>query len=69
MPPIIDETGETDDDIQSCFVTTNEQLSADNHQFILGLDLQSSYFQHAIVLVHDFYDGLWYEYNETNNFF
>ena len=37
----------------SCFITTQDQLAANNHQLVLGIDLGQSYFMHAILIVQD----------------
>lgn len=40
---------------ESCFVTTDVQLSMTGMQYVLGIDHKESYFQHAVLLVQDLY--------------
>ena len=36
---------------ESCFKTTQNELAANDHQLVLGLDFGRSFFQHAILIV------------------
>ena len=41
---------------ESCYITTENELAANNHQLVLGIDLGQSYFMHAILIVQDMWN-------------
>lgn len=42
---------------ESCFITTENELGANGHQLMLGVDFGKSFLMHAILMVQDVYGG------------
>ena len=40
---------------ESCYITTENELAANNHQLVLGVDLGRSFLLHAILVVQDLF--------------
>ena len=54
--PIIDWSGNAAS-FESCFKTSNTQLSVDGDRLVITIDLTQEMFVHAILLVQDVYNG------------
>ena len=54
----------------SCFKTGAAQLSVEGNKLVINVDLKKSYFQHAVLVVQDLFNG-WQvtEMNDPNKFF
>ena len=65
--PVVSDTG-TRGSFESCYKTSNNELSAEGNKMVITIDLGKEMFVHTIVLVQDLYQGESYSHIDTNQY-